>query len=207
MIRTYSLSFLQKALNHALALDPNLTNKMQSLNGKILEIIIKPLNVKFFITFLTNSLKLHSDYNHIADATIISSPVGLIKLSLLPSSKVRSLFNDQVKIVGDVEFGQQVKKLFDELELDWEGHLAYFTGDVVAHQFGSLVRKGFSLKRKMSKIVEQQVSDALHGEWRIFPSTTAITEFFNEIDALVLRVERLEIRIKQLLMRDPHEIN
>ena len=44
-------------------------------------------------------------------------------------------------MTGDVELGQQVKTLFDEIDIDWEGHLARFTGDVVAFQVGSLFRQ------------------------------------------------------------------
>ncbi|MCK1850929.1 YihY/virulence factor BrkB family protein, partial [Legionella pneumophila] len=33
-----------------------------------------------------------------------------------------------------------------EIDIDWEGHLAHFTGDVVAHQIGSFVRKGLEFK-------------------------------------------------------------
>ena len=75
---------------------------------------------------------------------IHSNPHRLNSFKFLPASKARSLFNDKIRISGDIELGQ-LKKLFDEMDIDWEGHLAHFTGDVVAHQIGSLVRKGIAI--------------------------------------------------------------
>ena len=119
MIKKYSLLVLQKAINHALALDESMPTKIHALRGKVLEIIISPLNVNFFIQF-DDELQLLDDYDGHIDAIIRSSPLGLIRLSLLPASKVRSLFNDKIRISGDVELGQHVKKLFDSQKRDPE---------------------------------------------------------------------------------------
>lgn len=199
MIKKYSLLVLEKAINHALSLDESMPNKLSALQGKVLELIISPLNVNFFICFAQHGLVLQANHDGHADAVIRSSPIGLIRLSLLPASKVRSLFNDKIRISGDIEFGQQVKKLFDELDIDWEGHLAQFTGDVVAHQVGSLVRKGMAFKQQVGGSVCQNVTEYLQEELRIFPPREEINDFFNDVDDLSLKVERLAARINQLL--------
>ncbi len=190
---------LQKAINHALALDDAMPLKIQALDKKVLEIIIKPLNVNFFICFTQSEVHLQGSYNGQADAIIESSPLGLIRLSLLPASKVRSLFNDKIKISGDVELGQKVKKLFDEIDIDWEGHLAQFTGDVIAHQMGSLFRQGRAFKRHASESLRLNVTEYLQEELRAFPPREEINDFFSDIDALSLRVERLSACVNQLL--------
>lgn len=199
MIKKYSLSVLQKAINHALALDESMPEKIKVLHGKVLEIIISPLHVDFFMCFAEGEIRLLDTYGSQADATIKSSPLGLIRLSLLPASKVRSLFNDKIRISGDVELGQQVKKLFDEIDIDWEGHLARFTGDVVAYQVGSLVRQSLAFKRHVTESMRHNVTEYLQEELRVFPPREEINDFFNGIDELSLRVERLAARVNQLL--------
>ena len=199
MIKIYSLSMLQKAINHALALDESMPTKMLGLDGKVLEIIINPLHVKFFMCFAHGELQLLANYDGHPDAIIRSSPLGLIRLSLLPASKVRSLFNDKIRISGDVELGQRVKKLFDEIDIDWEGHLARFTGDVVAYQVGSLVRQGFAFKKQVSESICHDVTEYLQEELRVFPPREEINDFFNDIDELALQVERLTAHINQLV--------
>ena len=198
MIKSYSLAILQKAINHALSLDESMPIKIKALDGKLLEIIISPLNVNFFIYFTNGQLCLLAQSERKADTTIESSPLGLIRLSLLPTSKMRSLFNDSVRISGDVELGQQIKTLFDEMEIDWEGHLARFTGDVVAYQVGSFLRQGLAFKQQIDGSMRQNLTEYLQEELRAFPPREEINDFFKDIDELSLAVERLAAHVKLL---------
>lgn len=191
MIKRYSLLALQKAIQCALSLDADIDKKIKPLEGKVLEIIVKPLDVCFFISFQHGCIHLVDHYEGTADTVIYSNPIGLIRLSLLPASKSRSLFNDQVRMSGDVTLGQDVKALFDTLEIDWEGHLAHFTGDVVAHQIGSWVRQGQAFNRRLASSLRRSVSEYLHEECRLFPSPQELQDFFKDIDELSLRTERL----------------
>ncbi|KTD61234.1 ubiquinone biosynthesis accessory factor UbiJ [Legionella spiritensis] len=205
MIKKYSLKLLQKAINHALALDESSPPKLDPLQGKVLEIIIAPLGANFFITFDERRLILLDRYDGHPDTIIHSNPLGLIRLSILPASRARSLFNDKIRLSGDAELGYEVKQLFDELDIDWESHLARFTGDVVSHQIGSIVRKGISFKNQWMDSMHHNVSNYLHEEARLFPSREEINDFFNDIDELALDVERLQATIN--LLTASHEID
>jgi ubiquinone biosynthesis protein UbiJ len=205
MLKKYSLKALQKAINHAMNLDEQMPGKMHTLDGKVLEMVITPLNVNFFIQFQDSTILLLEKYDGQADTIIHSNPIGLIRLSLLPASQARSLFNDKVRMSGDIELGQKVKKLFDEMDIDWEGHLAHFTGDVVAHQIGSLIRKGIDFKNHFTGSMRQNMTEYLQEELRVFPSRNELDDFFHEIDELSLTVERLQARVSQLL--GSHEIH
>jgi ubiquinone biosynthesis protein UbiJ len=205
MLKKYSLKALQKAINQAMSLDEMMHTKLLALDGKVLEMVISPLNVHFFIQFLNGDMLLLDQYDGHADTVIHSNPIGLIRLSLLPPSKARSLFNDKIRMSGDIEFGQQVKKLFDEMEIDWEGHLAHFTGDVVAHQIGSFIRKGMEFKNQFSTSMRHNVTEFLQEELRVLPSRNELEDFFNDVDDLSLSVERLQAHVNQLM--SCHEIN
>jgi ubiquinone biosynthesis accessory factor UbiJ len=200
MIKKYSLKALQKAINHALALDDSMPAKIAALHGKVLEVIVAPLAVNFFMRFAQQQLQLLDKYEGQPDTIIHSSPLGLIRLSFLPVSKARSLFNDRIRLSGNVELGEKVKKLFDELDIDWEGHLAHFTGDVVAHQLGSLFRQGLAFKRQLGESLRSNLTDYLQEELRIFPPREELNDFFSDVDALSLDVERLQAQVNLLLM-------
>jgi ubiquinone biosynthesis protein UbiJ len=205
MLKKYSLKALQKTINQAMRLDEQMPEKLQALNDKVLEMIITPLNVNFFIQFKEGEMLLLDKYEGHADTIIHSNPIGLIRLSLLPASQARSLFNDKVRMSGDIELGQKVKKLFDEMDIDWEGHIAHFTGDVVAHQIGSLVRQGLEFKKQFTQSMRLNVTEYLQEELRIFPSRNELEDFYNDVDELSLDVERLQARINQLM--NSHETN
>ncbi|HHT0594405.1 TPA: ubiquinone biosynthesis accessory factor UbiJ [Legionella anisa] len=201
MLKKYSLKALQIAINKAARLDEQMPAKLKTLDSKTLEMIISPLNVNFFILFKGGEIILLDSYDREADTIIHSNPLGLIRLSLLPASKARSLFNDKIRMTGDTELGQQVKKLFDEMDIDWEGHLAHFTGDVVAHQIGSFVRKGMAFKKRLDDSMRQNMSEYLQEELRLFPTKYELEDFFVEVDELSLTVERLQAHINQLISR------
>lgn len=205
MIKYLTIKALQQAINQALSLDVDAASKLKALHGRTLEIILKPLNVGFFIRFHKGKLQLMSEFHGHVDTTIESSPLGLIRLSLLPGSNVRSLFNEHIKISGDVEFGQDVKRLFNELDIDWEGHLAQITGDVVAYQVGSFFREGLRFKDHAKESIKQSFTEYLQEELRWLPPKEAIHDFFQDVDDLALDVERLEAKIN--LLRTRYEIN
>lgn len=202
MLKKYSLKALQIAINSAINLDFQMPEKLQALHGKVIELVITPLNVRFFIEFSHQKILLLDQYDALADTTIYSSPIGLIRLSLLPASKARSLFNDHIRMSGDPALGQQVKQIFDSMDIDWEGHLARFTGDVVAHQIGALVRQGKQFQQRFSDSMQQNMSEYLQEELRLSPSQEELNDFFNDVDAVSLAVERLEAHIHCLMSKN-----
>lgn len=204
MLKEYSLLALQKAINCALALDEDMPSKIKPLEGKVLEVVVNPLNVCFFLTFQDSSIKLLAYYEGIPDTVIHSNPLGLIRLSLLPASKLRSLFNDNIRISGDLDFGQNVKALFDNIDIDWEGHLAHFTGDVVAHQIGSWFREGRAFNRRLVTSLKRSMSEYLQEERKLVPSPQEMQDFYQDVDELNMRLERLIAHFNQLAVDHEH---
>lgn len=195
MIREHSLRLLEKAIQKTLELDPDISTKIEPLRHKVIKIIISPLKIHFYMVFDETAPRLYKDYDTAPDTQIESTPLGLIRLSLLPASKVRSLFNNQIKISGDTLVGQHLKQLFDTLHIDWEGHLAQFTGDVVAYQLGSIARFGLDVKTRLQSSLNHQFTEYIHEEARLFPTREEIEDFMNDVDELSLRVARLEAHL------------
>ncbi len=199
MLKKYSLKTLELALNKAIALDEHYQEKLQPMNEKVLQLVIMPLQVHFFIHFSTTGIELLEHYEAEPHTIIQSSPLGLIRLSLLPASQARSLFNDSIKISGNIELGQQVKTFFDGLDIDWEGHLAQFTGDVVAYQIGSFVRKGMQLQQQVSESLQFNINEFVAEELRLTPPKAELEDFYADVDELSLAAERLQAQFQQLV--------
>lgn len=202
MLKQISLKALQKAINKAVALDELMPQKLKTLDGKTLEIVLAPLSVHFYICFVGESIELRDTMEANADTVIHSSPIGLIRLSLLPASQARSIFNDDIRISGDIGLGRDVKRLFDSMDIDWEGHLAHFTGDVVAHQIGSVFRKGKSFASQFQSSMQKNITEYIQEEVRLSPSRAELEDFFDDIDTLSLDTERLKARIQLLMEND-----
>lgn len=205
MIKKYSLKALEKAINYALRMDEDLPQKMKPLQGRVVAVVIAPLGVRFFILFEDRGLRLRDAFEGTVDTTIHSSPLGLIRLSFLPASQARSLFNEKIRLTGDVELGQEVKKLFDALDIDWEGHLAQFTGDVCAHQIGSLFKKASQFHQRLGQSLRHNSREYVQEERQLLPSREEVEDFFAEVDEARLEVERLEAQLKKIV--GAHEIH
>jgi len=204
MLKQYSLTALQQAINATLSLDEHYHEKLAPLSGKVIKLIISPLDVSFYIQFTDNNINLLALYDGEPNTTIHSSPIGFIRLSLLPSSRARSLFNDKIRLSGDTEVGMAVKRLFDEIDIDWEGHIAQFTGDIIAHQLGRFVKKGLSKTRSINASLTRQMQEFIQNECQLTPSQAELDEFYHECDELTLATERLAAKIN-LFLQKKHE--
>lgn len=195
MLKHVSLIVLQKALNQALRLDDTMPEKIKQFQGKRLKLVINPPAIEWLITFNESEIQLHAENCQVFDTLIETSPIGLMQLARLPADKLRSA----MRISGDLVLGQQLKALFEQLDIDWEGHLAGFTGDVVAYQVGSWFRRGRAFKQQITSSLHQNVNEYIHEELRLFPPREEIEDFFDDIDALSLQTERLLARYTQWL--------
>ena len=191
MIKSLSLQALQFAINQAIQLDKEMMEKLHPFDHKVIEMVILPLGVRFYLRFFQGMVYVNKEAIKAADTIIHSSPLGLIRLSFLPSSKMRSLFNDNIRITGDLELGQALKKIFDDMDIDWEGHLAHFTGDVAAYHLGKVFRKGLRFQEKCVEHLRQSTHDYLIHEVHMTPSKQELDAFCEDVDELRLKAERL----------------
>lgn len=203
MIKSYSLRLLENALNLAMTLDETLPGQLEKFEAKVVQMTLTPFQWSFFMSFSKGKLVLMPTYKGQPDTVISSTPLGLIRLSFLPASKARSLFHDGVHIEGDVMLGQALKRTMDRIDIDWEGHLARFTGDMVAYQLGKGVR---DMKRRVNLMQETatcQLKSYLKEDSTPLPTREAILDFCDDVDQLVLAYERLEAKMKAMI----HEVN
>lgn len=191
MIKSISLQALQFAINQAIQLDKEMREKLYPFDHKVIEMVISSLGVCFYLRFFQGVIYLNKESSKTPDTIIHTSPLGLIRLSFLPSSKMRSLFNDNIRITGDLELGQALKKIFDSMDIDWEGHLAHFTGDVAAYHIGKVMRKGLRFQEKCVENLRQSTQAYLIHEVHMTPSKQELNEFCEDVDELRLRAERL----------------
>ncbi len=196
MLSSALLTTLETALNYYLHLDPETLKRLGRLQDKVIAIELRGLDTTFYALPGSYGLRLHSSWEDPVDTTISGTPLAMTRMGLGDSS--RALFSGDVTISGDVETGQQFKRILDSIDIDWEEQLANFTGDMIAHRTGNLVRDGLQWGRQLLDSLQQDVTEYLQEESRILPGRTEITPFMDEVDRLRDDTERLEARIKRL---------
>jgi ubiquinone biosynthesis protein UbiJ len=138
-----------------------------------------------------------SHYPAEPDTILSGTPLAMAKMALGPdASKV--LFAGEVTIRGDVETGQQFKRLLDELDIDWEELLSRYSGDLVAHKLGNMVRATTAWGQQALNILGQDAAEYLQQEGQDLPLPTAVQQFMQEVDDLRDGTARLEARVTRL---------
>lgn len=188
---------LENALDRYLSLDPDVAARLAPLNGKVLEVELRGIDLHFYLLPAGHSIQVQGHYEGKPDACLRGAPLSLARLALSEQGR-RTLFSGAVQLEGDTEFGQQLQDILNAVDIDWEEQLARLTGDVVAHQAGNAARGAQQWAGKTRESLTLDLADYLHEETRQVPARGEVERFVAEVDTLRSDIERLAARVKRL---------
>ena len=188
---------LETALNAVLRLDPDTLARMARLQGKVIALELRGLNQTFYLLPSAQGILVQGRYDGEPDATLSGTPLSLAELSLGSHSN-RVLFRGDVKISGDIKLGQDFKRILDRLDIDWEEILSQYTGDVVAHKLGDVLRQTRDWGRNALQTLGQNAAEYFQQESFDLPPQDEVTPFIKEVDQLRDDMERLAQRVARL---------
>lgn len=191
---------METAINQLLQLDAETLARIRRLQGKVIAIELRGLNVSFYLIPDDHGLNVFSHFEGEPDTVLRGTPLSMARMGLA-SRASDVLLSGEVEISGDVELGQQVRNILDDLDVDWEEHLSHLSGDIVAHQLGEVVRGVIAWGRKTVDILGRDAAEYLHEESRELPTRDEVDEFLHEVDVLRTDVDRTEARIARLQKR------
>lgn len=189
MINTLAIAFIEQLMNRSLKLDPQTFQRAKSFAGKVIFINITDLHFRFYLLFSPQGVRLLKNFSTQPDSRITATSLTLLRQAIqtAPSS--------DLNIEGDIELGQEIRDMFQSMDIDWEEKLSRFTGDTVAHHVGSATRKFISWGKNLSNNFSHDLTDYLQQETQLLPTEFEINEFFKEVNELRYGVERLEAKI------------
>lgn len=202
MLNQAALATLEQALNAALALDPHTATRLQRLDGKVIALAIEGTGITLYLQPLDGALRLMGAWDGPIDTTLRGAPFSLLRMGSGRTGE--GLFRGGVEIEGDVELGQQIQRVFEKIDIDWEEHLARLCGDVIAHQLGNVVRDLRDWMARSSDHLQQDVADYLQEERELLPVDWEVEAFYEQVDTLRSDVDRLEARLKRLEKKVTH---
>jgi ubiquinone biosynthesis protein UbiJ len=192
------LPALSKAVNTALALDPESDQRLKKLQGKVITIEFLPVHFTFQCVFTSAGIEIQKEQQLASEAVIRGTPLQMLGAMLSKDNRQR-FFAEDLIIEGNAELAQQVVNLFDEMEIDWEEQISRVVGDVPAYHAGRLLRGAKQWLRKATDSLSENVNEYVHEEARWVPAREALQDYFNDIDALRMDVDRAEARLQNLL--------
>jgi len=189
---------LEAAINRGIALDPESREQLADISGKVIAIELDKLDRRIVMHIDEHRIRLLTNFADKADATIRGTPTALAQMGL---NKDKGPAGSNVSFSGDPDLGQRFQHILDRFEIDWEGELAKFTGDVVAHQIGKTARHFFSWLKEAGSSLEQTAADYVRHETRLAIGNDELEQFLSEVDTLRNDVARVEQRVNRLRKR------
>lgn len=194
-------SGIELAINQLLKLDSDSQQRLQKLNGKSLQVVIKELPWPLLFSFSTQV-----DVRVVLAAEPLSEPADcLIELNLetLPklkdSSQLTQLIQQkQLNLIGDIYVAQTFSTLIKELDIDWEEQLAHYAGDVVAHQTFSSMKSVFNQAKNQIEQSATELGKRLTQSDSVAVTAKEITQFSLDVNNTRSATERLSARIALL---------
>jgi ubiquinone biosynthesis protein UbiJ len=211
------LNLINLALKKYLDSDPEISAKLNKYAGQCLLVHLTDINKELLVVPVLAGLEVreHASVGVSMQAnesdsiepdtieqgittTIHSDMVSLARMGL--GAEYQSMLSSgALKIEGDVEFANQLRSIFMQVDIDWEEIASKYVGDAVAYQVGLIVSRFKNYKSRSVGNFRLDVSEYLQEESRIVPTKVELNRFMSGVDDLDANVQRLEARIQRLM--------
>jgi ubiquinone biosynthesis protein UbiJ len=194
-LRHLSDGALLRALNHLLAGQPWLRERLEPHAGRSCRIDVFPLSITVRIAE-DGVLRLAGD-DDAPDAQIRLSPVALARL-LAGDERARA----EVHLSGDPALAGALAATMQALRWDAEEDLSRVIGDIAAHRVMHGARQLASWQQRAAQGIAASLAEYLVEERALVAGRDDLARWSREVDALRDAVERLEKRLERLARHD-----
>ena len=186
------LTLVAAVVNRLLILDPHSQQQLAQLQGHW--IAIKNPATDLYIQFTATGIHLAHQCDTAVAATIEGSLVDLLRFAQADEPMI----GQGVQLSGDVALLQRLQRIAQQLDLDWDGWLARWLGDVPTHYLSQGAKASQQWLTQFEQRMAQNLNEYLHEEQRLLPSAIELENFYHKIDELRDDSERLLQRMSLL---------
>ncbi|PLY12419.1 MAG: sterol-binding protein [Sedimenticola sp.] len=196
-IKDLAYAGIETAFNRYLALDPAARSAIARMHGRVIAIEVVGFGQTLYLIPDPQQLQILSSYEGEPDCTIRGTPLALSRLSDQKASSDQ-LFSGEVEIRGNTELAHQFGKILGAMDIDWEEQLSRYSGDIIAHEVGNLLRGMQRWGRESLNTLGLDLQEYLQEELRVLPVKPELDDFTDAVDTLRDDSERLQARIERL---------
>lgn len=198
---TAVLAAVEVTLNRTLELDPSGARELAEMAGTAIAIECLSPSIEIYIAIEPEGRVALASYR---ENPVVSRVRGTLE-DLLgmagADDPAAALINSDLEIVGSTAPLVALQGIVGKLQPDWEAPLVATLGDVAGHQLAEALRRGFRWTKNSSASLQRQLSEFILEEGRLSPPLAEQEALFEDIENLVLRVDRLESRMKRIARR------
>jgi len=197
MLKQYSLKKISTALNNMLATHPYVSSQFAALQQKTLRITLLKTPFDLVVTFHQDGIALAAA-THSQEATVqlTATPANLLRFART-KEHTQMLMEQKIQIKGDLDLLMQIKKIEQQLAIDWEGLLAEYLGDFAANRLWSLFKIAKEKITHHAKLFGADTMNWLYDDLQCLPRASEANHFYQGVRALRRDIDRFEARLKQ----------
>ena len=198
-IHTAAIAALEQALNRALRLDPRSPQQLAALEGKVFQLRCTNPELEIFLCPDAGGIKLMGHWEAEVTTAISGQAQDFASLATA-TDPAAALINGNLELSGDSAPLIELQSILNGLDMDWEAPLVANLGDVVGHQLAQGLRGLFSWGQQASTSFVRQLEEFIHEEARLAPPRQEVEDFYQDLEQLNLRVDRLQARLRKLAL-------
>ncbi|MFA7555247.1 MAG: SCP2 sterol-binding domain-containing protein [Spongiibacteraceae bacterium] len=199
-LHTAAIAGLETVINKALLRDPSTLNKLRTLHNHVFALHCTSPALDLYLIPGDGDVRLCGVYTAKADTALSGSAQQFAKLATA-ADPASALINGELELHGDSQALISLQKILKQLDIDWEAPLAELFGDIIGHQLGQGIRKTASFGLQALKGLKRQFDDYLIEESDLLPPRWQAEKFYNDVDQLAMRSERLQAQLDRLKQR------
>lgn len=209
---TLLLAGCERTLNALLARDPAAPSRLAALAGSRLLVRLEKPHLQLVLHYHHAGIDLlrGDDLDETdVDAIVELTPETLSEW-LSGASVERLMFDGKLSVRGRIHLVEATRDLLFDLDIDWEGELARWLGDLPANSLAEGIRRAARWGLRAKDELFQDVSEYVFEEARLLPGRQQrhllrdhLTELELATDRLEARLNRLQRRLTQLLSEQP----
>jgi ubiquinone biosynthesis protein UbiJ len=195
------LASIETSLNAWLTLDKKILPKFNNMQGKIICLHIRGLELKLYFLPDQNDIAVMGNYAGEPDTTIKGAPMTLMRLGMSTHSG-KTLLESEASIEGDTQLGAEFSRILSEVEIDWEDQLSKFVGDIIADEIGQVAYNSREWAKDKGQAIRVNTSEYLIEDAQLTPATEEVNYYLNQVDELRMSVDRLEAKINEYIDKE-----
>jgi ubiquinone biosynthesis protein UbiJ len=200
------LKALQGLINQTLKLDKRAQSRLRDFDGQSIHLSITNPPMDFVISVSQEAIGLNT-FEHwsmttdLQPTTHLSGDLSSFIQLLSADDKAAALINLDLKVQGDSQLLIKLQSILAQIGIDWEFHLSKFIGDIPAHLIGKFSRKTSHWAKTIHPQVVRQLKEFVTEEIALMPTESDFNQYVDDIQALNLRLDRLEAKTKRLQVK------
>lgn len=206
-LKSIFVNVAEKTINHYINLDPDTAQAFAALSGKAIEVHLTRQEWYFYLEPQSTHVQFtltRPDTVHLRLSAPLQNFLYMIKAHPQKFQKDHRM-EHPIHIEGDLQLAQKLQRIFQAMDIDWEAHLARYSGDIAAHQIMKGVNHFAKFTRHCGEKIGNNVREYLHYDSGTLVSPQECQLLFDDISALSDDVERAEARLHHLLKAHLHE--